>query len=168
MSKFKATHTQTPNFGLELVLRKGFPEDIDLSGLQYVANGSEPVYPETITRFESRLGPFGLRKNTVRAAYGLAEHTVYVCGVMDKQDPLVIDGRISCGKPLPGVRVKVVNPETMAEMKEGEEGEIWVDSPSKSLGYWRKFDETFEAELAGDPGNYYLRTGEKPSIQFTR
>ena len=162
LSKYKATHTQAPNFAFELVLRKGYPTDVDLTSLSYIANGSEPVYPDTIMRFEKALAPLGLQKNTIRVAYGLAEHTVYMSGVMGKEDPLVIKGRISCGKPALGIDVKVVDPETKKELSEDEEGEIWVDSGSKALGYWRKINEThttFEAELSQNSGRVYLRTG---------
>ncbi len=184
ISKFKATHSQVPNSALELVMRKDYPKNIDLSSIQHISNGSEPIYPDTIYRFENELAPFGLKKNTVRAVYGLAEHTACVCGVTDGEDPLVIEGRISCGGSLPGVTdgedplviedscggslpgvtVRVVDPETRTEVGEGKEGEVWVNSPSKALGYWNNVQETqrmFEAELVNDAGTFYLRTGEK-------
>ncbi len=170
ISKFKATHSQVPNFALELVMQKGYPQDVDLSSLQHISIGSEPIYPDAIHRFENELAPFGLRKNTVRAVYGLSEHTACVCGVTDGQDPLVIKGRISCGGSPPGVTVRIVYPDTRTEVGEGEEGEVWVNSPSKALGYWNKAKETqrmFEAELVNDAGKHYLRTGEKLVYQRT-
>ncbi len=232
ISKFKATHSQAPNSALELVMREDYPKDIDLSSIQHISNGSEPIYPDTIYRFENELAPFGLKKNTVRAVYGLAEHTACVCGVTDGEDPLIIEGRISCGGSLPGVTdgedplviegcvscggslpgvtdgedpliiegcvscggslpgvtdgedpliiecscggslpgvtVRVVDPETRTEVEEGKEGEVWVNSPSKALGYWNNVQETqrmFEAELVNDAGTFYLRTGGKLSIK---
>ena len=62
-----------------------------------------------------------------------------------------------------GVIVKVVDPETCTVMPEGEEGEIWVDSPSKALGYWEKEEKTlriFEAQLNEISDRTYLRTGD--------
>lgn len=62
-----------------------------------------------------------------------------------------------------GVIVKVVDPETCTVMPEGEEGEIWVDSPSKALGYWEKEEKTlriFEAQLDELSDRTYLRTGD--------
>lgn len=62
-----------------------------------------------------------------------------------------------------GVIVKIVDPETCTVMSEGEEGEIWVDSPSKALGYWEKEEKTlriFEAQLNEISDRTYLRTGD--------
>ena len=101
-SLFHGTHAKAPNFAFELVLKKGFPKSIDLSSARYIVSGSEPVCIETVKEFESTLAPYGLERNTVRVGYGLAEHTVYLCGVHDHDDPVIIDGRISCGVPIPG------------------------------------------------------------------
>ena len=161
-SKYRGTHAKAPNFAFELVLRKGFPEDIDMNSVCYMLDGSEPVYMNTISRFESVLAPYGLRKNSVRAGYGLAEHTVFLCGAQE-EDPVVINGRISCGRPILGVTVKIVDQETHTEVQDGEEGEIWVHSSSKTLGYWEKENETkeiFQATLDKEPEQTYLRTGD--------
>ena len=165
-SKYRGTHAKAPNSAFELVLRKGFPEDIDLSSVHYMLDSSEPVYMNTISRFESTLAPYGLRKNSVRAGYGLAEHTVFLCGAQE-EDPVVINGRISCGRPIHGVRVKIVDQETHTEVQEGEEGEIWVRSSSKTLGYWEKENETkeiFQARVYKSNNEKskrsYLRTGD--------
>ena len=162
-SMYKGTHAKAPNYAFELVLKKGFPDNLDLSSAHYLVNGSEPVYTKTIQGFESALAPYGLKKNTVRAGYGLAEHTAYLCGVWDKEDPTVTSGRISCGQPTAGVAVKVVDPDTLKEVPVGEEGEIWVSSESKALGYWKKKEETlkvFEARLDNISDLTYLRTGD--------
>ena len=101
-SLFRGTHAKAPNFAFELVVKKGFPKTIDLSSARYIVSGSEPVCLETIEEFESTLAPHGLKRNTVRVGYGLAEHTVYLCGVRNHADPAIVDGRVSCGVPIPG------------------------------------------------------------------
>lgn len=101
-SLFHGTHAKAPNFAFELVMKKGFPKNADLGTARYIVTGSEPVSIETIEEFETTLAPHGLKRNTVRVGYGLAEHSVYLCGVRDHNDPTIIDGRISCGVPLPG------------------------------------------------------------------
>lgn len=162
-SMYKGTHAKAPNYAFELVLKKGFPDNLDLSSAHYLVNGSEPVYAETIQRFESALAPYGLKRNTVHAGYGLAEHTMYLCGVWDKEDFTVANGRISCGQPTAGVTVKVVDPDSLKEVPVGEEGEIWVSSESKAIGYWEKKEETqkvFEARLDNFSDLTYLRTGD--------
>lgn len=48
----------------------------------------------------------------------------------------VFGDRVSCGVPQFDIVAKIVNPETCEEVANGEEGEIWVDGPSKAAGYW--------------------------------
>ena len=51
----------------------------------------------------------------------------------------------SIGLPLPGVQVRIVDPETLADVVPGEAGEIWLKGPNVTPGYWRKPDETAKA-----------------------
>jgi malonyl-CoA/methylmalonyl-CoA synthetase len=73
----------------------------------------------------------------------------------------------SIGVPLPGLEVRVVNPETMADVEPGHTGEFWLKGPAITPGYWRKPDETAKAFRDGwfrtgdlgrvdDDGYYYL------------
>jgi fatty acid CoA ligase FadD32 len=56
----------------------------------------------------------------------------------------------------------------MAEREDGEEGEIWINSPSVAVGYWGQpelTEATFRAQIQGGEGGdtppqYYLRTGD--------
>lgn len=43
----------------------------------------------------------------------------------------------SCGRPLPGTTVRIVDPATLRDVPDGEPGEIWVDTPQRAEGYWR-------------------------------
>ena len=86
MSKYKATHTQAPNFAFKLAVRKykemiesKRPSGIDLSSLKHMFNAAEPVTMDAILEFEATFCPFGLPRGVIVPGYGLAEHTVYVC-----------------------------------------------------------------------------------------
>ncbi|WP_377520208.1 class I adenylate-forming enzyme family protein [Priestia megaterium] len=48
----------------------------------------------------------------------------------------------SVGKPLPGVQVKIVDPDTGDSLSQGQIGEIMVKSPYVFKGYWRNKDAT--------------------------
>jgi malonyl-CoA/methylmalonyl-CoA synthetase len=61
----------------------------------------------------------------------------------------------SIGIPLPGVEVRVVNPETRQDVAPGETGEIWLKGSSISPGYWKKPDETANAFVDG-----WFRSGD--------
>lgn len=189
ISDVSASITSAPNFALKYCLRddKLAPEDlagIDLSSLDCLLNGAEPVQYETVDRFIRKFEACGLKRSAVMAGYGLAEHTL--CVTKGTPKPVEVDARelerdrpgvvssaqphrqrhtvVSCGQPPPGVSVKIVDPETLAEVSEDRIGEIWVSSPSKAGGYWNKPDLTervFGARLSGRGDHRdYLRTGD--------
>ncbi len=64
-------------------------------------------------------------------AYGSTE-TCGMIAVTRPGDPYVPG---SCGPPLPGVEVRLVDPRTLAPVPEDGEGEIWVRGPNLMLGY---------------------------------
>ena len=64
-------------------------------------------------------------------AYGSTE-TCGMIAVTRQGDPYVPG---SCGPPLPGVDVRLVDPRTLVAAPEDGEGEIWVRGPNLMLGY---------------------------------
>ncbi|KDN20688.1 type I polyketide synthase [Amycolatopsis rifamycinica] len=84
-------------------------------------------------------------------AYGSTE----TCGAiaMNPPDGARVDG--SCGRPVPGVGVRVVDPETGLERPAGQEGEVWVSGPNVMLGYHNSPEATAEAMRDG-----WFRTGD--------
>ena len=80
-----AIHTQSvspaPNFAFELAARRTSDDDMagfDLGNVLSLITGAERVHPATIRRFTERFSRFNLPDKALRAAYGLAEATVYV------------------------------------------------------------------------------------------
>ena len=70
---------------------------------------------------------------------------------------------VGCGHPHLGTRVAVVAPQTRRELPDGRVGEIWIAGPTVAAGYRNRPEEsaaTFGAELAGEPGTRFLRTGD--------
>ena len=72
---------------------------------------------------------------------------------------------ISCGTPLPGLDVKIVDPEGHFPVKPARTGEIWVAGSGKCRGYWNNPELTlkqFRARLVDDTpyDDGYLRTGD--------
>ncbi|XP_069509549.1 disco-interacting protein 2 homolog B isoform X2 [Ambystoma mexicanum] len=70
------------------------------------------------------------------------------------------------GKILPGVRVIIVNPETKGPLGDSHLGEIWVNSPHTSSGYYTIYDneslqaDHFNTKLSfGDTQTLWARTG---------
>ncbi len=61
----------------------------------------------------------------------------------------------SCGLPLPGLSVRLVDPPTGQDVMPGEEGELWVQGPNVTPGY----HNLPEATAAAITGGWY-RTGD--------
>jgi acyl-CoA synthetase (AMP-forming)/AMP-acid ligase II len=176
MSRVRATHTAAPNFAFELSVRRTTPEmrsGWDLRSLQVVMSAAEPIRPATVDAFFDAFAVTGLDPRTFYPAYGLAEHTVSVTMGGTRRlrlDKAALEARkiaplaegtnrpcvtlVGCGRVTkPHARVRIVDPETNEACGADEVGEIWVDSPTKALGYWGRPDETratFRATLAAD------------------
>ena len=61
----------------------------------------------------------------------------------------------SIGCPLPGLEVRLVDPETFQDVQSGQTGEFWLKGPSITPGYWQKPEETAKAFQDG-----WFRTGD--------
>ncbi len=173
ISKYRATVSGGPNFAYDLVLRRlgdGPIPDWDLSCWQFAYNGSEPVSPETIENFADRLACRGLKRESMHALFGIAEATLGVSEGRHKQltkyqQRVGAGGErtvVSCGVTAPTMDLRIVDPETFEELADGEEGEIWLNGPCITRGYWRqpeKTKEVFQAQIKGSD-KHYLRTGD--------
>ena len=62
----------------------------------------------------------------------------------------------SCGLPLDNTKIRLVDPETLADVPVGNVGEIWVDSPNNMAGYWGQPETTRQTLVDG----IWLRTGD--------
>ncbi|WP_309248456.1 type I polyketide synthase [Streptomyces sp. MNP-20] len=84
-------------------------------------------------------------------AYGSTE----TCGAItiNPPDGARVDG--SCGLPVPGVGVRVVDPGTGLDVPAGQDGEVWVSGPNVMVGYHNSPDATAEALRDG-----WYRTGD--------
>ncbi|MER6417786.1 type I polyketide synthase [Streptomyces sp. NPDC001137] len=84
-------------------------------------------------------------------AYGSTE----TCGMIavNRPDGPRVDG--SCGPPVPGMEVRVVDPGSGNDVADGDEGELWVRGPSLMTGYHNRPEETEAALRDG-----WYRTGD--------
>lgn len=80
-SELRATQLCSPNFGykhfLKLFERKGI-DALDLSAVQLILNGAEPISWDLCEEFLGALAPYGLKRSAMFPVYGLAEATVAV------------------------------------------------------------------------------------------
>ncbi len=83
----------------------------------------------------------------------------------------------SIGLPLPGLKVRIVDPETLLDVESSRIGEIWLKSDSITTGYWKKPRETEKAFINGwfrtgdlgkkDDNGYYYLTDRLKNIIIT-
>jgi 1-acyl-sn-glycerol-3-phosphate acyltransferase len=158
----RATVSAAPNFGFDLCARRIADEEIgglDLSSWRLALNGSEAVSPATIERFTRRFAPSGFRATAMCPVYGLAEASVALTIPTPGAGPRIDAIRrtdfqeagravpagpgdaaplyfVSCGPPLPGHQVRVVDG-TGRALGERVQGRIEFRGPSVTEGYWR-------------------------------
>jgi len=128
-------------------------ETADLSSLRTIFYGASPIAEDLLVRCMERFGC------DVAQVYGMTETT----GAITRLDPADHDPAgprkhllRSAGKPLVGVELRIVDPDTGEDAEPGDVGELWTRSGYNMAGYWEKPEET-AATLVGDG---WLRTGD--------
>src|SRR5579859_5385662 len=175
---YGASASAAPNFAYDYCLRAGrfskeSLETCDLSSLKLLMVAAEPVKPDTYTRFLEAFQPYGLKSESFFVAYGLAENTLAVSlrgrNIISVNKNAIALGKarmttevseigsatqiVSCGTPLPGLTVKIVDPEKHVALEPGRIGEIWIAGGSKCPGFWSNPELTmklFHARLVDD------------------
>ena len=156
----RGTVSAAPNFAYELCLAKLTDADLDgldLSCWRLAFNGAEAVSPDTLERFAARFARCGLKREALTPVYGLAENSVGLAFPPTGRGPLIdrvdraslaqggvaIPARpddaqplriVSCGLPLPGHELRVVDPQGR-ELHEREQGRVQFRGPSSTQGY---------------------------------
>lgn len=188
VARYRATCTGAPNFAWDLCVRRISREQaarLDLSSLDVLYNGAEPVRAATLARFMDAFGGCGLRRSALFPCYGMAEATLLVAGGPRGRGPRVLtldagaleQGRIrlaapgdpngrpivSCGPLAPGVTVAPIDPDSGERVAADRVGEIWIAGAAVSRGYHDRPQESalvFGAGLAGGAATPFLRSGD--------
>jgi acyl carrier protein len=184
IDRYRGTLSAAPNFAYELCLKRITDEalaDLSLASWRLALNGAEAVMPATVVRFQERFARYGLRPEAVTPVYGLAECTVGLAFPPLDRGPLidVIErepfmrvgaavpasanatkplGFVSCGMPISGHRLRVVDA-SGCELPERREGRLEFQGPSATRGYFRNPEATARL-LRGD----WLDSGDRAYI----
>lgn len=178
LSEDQGTISFAPNFGYALTARRTTStEGLDLSRVRVLGCGAEPIQPDAIRSFFDRFGEAGLKPSAFLACYGMAETTLAVT-FAGMEDELKVDCAefgfgsgddddssgvhrlerrvpvVSCGRPLPHHRVSILDARG-EPLPEGRVGEIFVEGPSVTDGYWD--DEAATSRVFVDGG---VKTGD--------
>jgi len=169
ISDWKGTATAGPNFSWVLATRAlKRMKDIDLSSLTLALSGAEPVDPVAVEAFVNEASRFGFRAGSVFPAFGMAEvaiggafpkrHRGLVCDSVDRivlerdriakevdpndDDQVHVRRLPLLGRAVPGLEMKIVDPDTKTELPERHVGELLLRGTSVTPGYYKRPDAT--------------------------
>jgi len=171
LSDYGCTATAGPNFSWVLATRAlKRMNGLDLSRLSLALSGAEPVDPKAVEAFVAEASRFGFDAGGVFPAFGMAE--VAIGGSFptrgrglrtDTVDRIVLETeRVAkpievldtdefavtarklplLGTAVPGLEMKVVDPETFATLPERHVGELLLRGTSVTPGYYKRPDAT--------------------------
>ena len=110
----------------------------DVSSVVQVAHGGSPIATQVVRRArEAFPGAEFIH------VYGMTEASPLVTGLRHEEALLDADRGRSCGQPLIGVQVKIID-EQGNEVPTGNVGELAAKGPNIMLGYWQKPEQTAE------------------------
>jgi long-chain acyl-CoA synthetase len=153
IARYRVTHTFFVPTVVQSLLEVPGIAQADLSSLQLLMYGAAPI-GEVLLRRAIEV----LRCRFIQA-YGMTETSGTIVDLApEDHDP---DGERagllrSCGRALPWVELRVIDPNTLDDVATGDVGEIWVRSGMVMKGYWNQPQATREAIMEGG----WLRTGD--------
>lgn len=125
-----------PTFYTRLLADDRFTREL-AQPMRLFISGSAPLLAETHREFEERTGQKILER------YGMTETN------MNTSNPYTSERRAgTVGMALPGVEVRLLDPDTQAEIEPGAVGMLQVRGPNVFMGYWQMPEKTSEELLA--------------------
>jgi malonyl-CoA/methylmalonyl-CoA synthetase len=126
-----------PTFYTRLIKHPGLTKAA-CKHMRLFTSGSAPLLAETHIEFQDKTG------HAILERYGMTETNMNTSNPYDGDR---IAGTV--GFPLPGVELRIADPETGKELPKGETGGIEVKGPNVFPGYWRMPEKT-KAEFRAD------------------
>lgn len=126
-----------PTFYVRLLKHTGLTKE-SVSNMRLFVSGSAPLLSETHQAWRQKTG------HAILERYGMTETNMNTSNPYDgERRPGTV------GLALPGVEVKITDPETGSILANGEIGQIEVRGPNLFTGYWQMPEKTAE-ELRSD------------------
>ena len=148
ISRWKvSSFTNIPTMIIDLLASPNFAS-FDLSSLKTISGGGAAM-PQAIA--QRLFDTYGLR---YAEGYGLTE-----TAAPSHQNPLDHSKQQCLGIPFLSTDARVVDPETLRELPQGEQGEIVIHGPEVFQGYWKRPDATAAAFFELE-GKRFFRSGD--------
>ncbi len=186
ISRLSATHSGAPNFAYALCASKlgsDLKEELDLGKWRVAFIGAEQIHASTIREFCDRTYTHGFHSSSLYPAYGLAEATLKVSGrrfdehcIRSFSRTALQDGRVTTVRPddkdaitlvsngavSDDMKVLIADSYCAAPLVEGRVGEILIQGPSVTPGYWNKGTDGFVwlPGVSDHSDAAWLRTGD--------
>lgn len=148
ISRWQVTNwTNIPTMVIDLLGSPNFAS-FDLSSLTYIGGGGAAM-PQAIA--QRLLEQYGLRYTE---GYGLTE-----TAAPSHSNPPDHPKQQCLGIPFVSTEAHVINPDTLQEVRVGEQGEIIIHGPQVFEGYWKRPDATVAAFIEFG-GKRFFRSGD--------
>ncbi len=148
ISRWRVTHwTNIPTMVIDLLASPNFAA-FDLSSLVYIGGGGAAMPQAVAQRLWEQ---YGLR---FAEGYGLTE-----TAAPSHSNPYDATKQQCLGVPFMSCDARVIDPLTLKEVPQGEQGEIVMSGPQVFQGYWKRPDATEQAFIELD-GKRFFRSGD--------
>ncbi len=115
--------------------------------------------PETLDDFAAHFAPAGFNQESFVPCYGMAEAILAVTFGSGGELPVIHDGNVSCGRPIPETEVVIRDPDNNS-VADCQQGEVTVRSPSLCSGYLA-IGEDSRDEYGTEIRDGWLHTGDR-------
>ena len=139
--------TNIPTMVIDLLGSPNFAS-FDLSSLKYIGGGGAAM-PQAVA--QRLLDQYGLR---FCEGYGLTETSA-----PSHSNPPDHPKQQCLGIPFMSTDARIISPDTLQELPQGEQGELVVCGPEVFEGYWKRPDATEQSFMELD-GKRFFRTGD--------
>lgn len=154
ISRHRVTGSWAPNFAYDLLSRalgEGVAVELDLRSLRTLLSAGESVSPKTIETITEQLARYGMRRDVLTPAFGMAElgsgityadrgpNGVLLTHIIDRGGAAI--ELVDLGRPIPGVSLRVLGDDG-AVLDEGALGRVQVRGAVVSRGYFANIEAT--------------------------
>jgi polyketide synthase PksJ len=156
VDKYTVTNTWAPNYAFQLAVEAAKNSEnklnLKLDSLKFILNTGEPIIANTIITFYKIFKQYGLKKNSIITAWGMAE-TGSGITFHKISDPEELSDPISLGRPVKGVKLRI---RSLDETPTLETGELEIYAPTLMKLY---LNSSLATEKAFSDDRW-LRTGD--------